>query len=69
MFDRSGRLRPLPLPLLIQLMLGPMAGHMLLRPVLQDALGNSLPPVDEVARIFADAFIHATAPSRADGPG
>jgi AcrR family transcriptional regulator len=59
---QAGRLRPLPLPLLIQLMFGPMAGHMLLRPVLQDALGNSLPPVDEVARTFADAFIRATAP-------
>jgi hypothetical protein len=32
-----------------------------LRPVLQDALGNSLPPVDEVARTFAEAFIRATA--------
>ncbi|GAB3435603.1 TetR/AcrR family transcriptional regulator [Actinophytocola sediminis] len=56
---QAGTLRPLPLPLLIQLMFGPMAGHMLLRPALQDALGNSLPPVDEVARIFADAFIRA----------
>jgi AcrR family transcriptional regulator len=59
---QAGRLRPLPLPLLIQLMIGPMAGHMLLRPVLQDALGNVLPPVDEAARAFAAAFIRATAP-------
>ncbi|WP_408648649.1 TetR/AcrR family transcriptional regulator [Streptomonospora mangrovi] len=58
----TGRLRPLPLPLLMQLMLGPMAGHMLLRPVLQDALGNTLPPVDEVARTFAEAFLRAAAP-------
>jgi AcrR family transcriptional regulator len=57
----SGQVRPLPLPLLIQLMFGPMAGHMLLRPVLQDVLGGALPPVDEVARTFAEAFIRATA--------
>ncbi len=59
---QAGRLRPLPLPLLIQLMFGPMAGHMLLRPVLEGELGDMLPPVDEVARLFADAFIRATAP-------
>ncbi|WP_188192100.1 hypothetical protein [Nonomuraea sp. SYSU D8015] len=59
---QAGRLRPLPLPVLIQLMIGPMAGHMLLRLVLQDALGNVLPPVDESARAFAEAFIRATAP-------
>ncbi|GAA3681735.1 TetR/AcrR family transcriptional regulator [Nonomuraea antimicrobica] len=59
---QAGRLRPLPLPLLIQLMIGPMAGHMLLRPVLQESLGDVLPPVDEVARAFAEAFIRATAP-------
>ncbi|MDP4511035.1 TetR/AcrR family transcriptional regulator [Nonomuraea turcica] len=59
---QAGRLRPLPLPLLIQLMIGPMAGHMLLRPALQDALGDVLPPVEEVSRMFADAFIRAAAP-------
>ena len=48
-------------PLLIQLMFGPMAGHMLLRPVLQDAPGQHTPPVDEVARTFAEAFVRATA--------
>ncbi|GAA2280668.1 TetR/AcrR family transcriptional regulator [Nonomuraea roseoviolacea subsp. roseoviolacea] len=58
----AGRLRPLPLPLLIQLMLGPMAAHMLFRPVLADALGDVLPPVDEAARTFAEAFLRAAAP-------
>ncbi|MDF5752806.1 TetR/AcrR family transcriptional regulator [Spongiactinospora sp. TRM90649] len=57
----AGRLRPLPLPLLIQLMIGPMAGHMLLRPVLQDALGDGLPPVRDVTQVFAEAFLRATA--------
>ncbi|MGI5291679.1 TetR/AcrR family transcriptional regulator [Nonomuraea polychroma] len=59
---QAGRLRPLPLPLLIQLMIGPMAGHMLLRPALRDALGDVLPPVEEVSRTFAEAFIRAAAP-------
>ncbi|MBN6057907.1 TetR/AcrR family transcriptional regulator [Nonomuraea sp. RK-328] len=58
----AGRLRPLPLPLLIQLMFGPMAAHMLFRPVLRDALDDVLPPVDEVARTFAEAFLRAAAP-------
>jgi AcrR family transcriptional regulator len=59
---QAERLRPLPLPLLIQLMFGPMAGHMLLRPVLESELEDLLPPVEEVARIFADAFLRASAP-------
>ncbi|MDP4511797.1 TetR/AcrR family transcriptional regulator [Nonomuraea turcica] len=58
----AGRLRPLPLPLLIQLMIGPLAVHMLLRPTLQDTLGDLLPPVEEVSRTFAEAFIRAAAP-------
>ncbi|GLW96987.1 hypothetical protein Misp02_10740 [Microtetraspora sp. NBRC 16547] len=34
----------------------------LLRPVLQDALGNVPPPVEDVARTFAEALIRAAAP-------
>ena len=30
-------------------------------PVLHDALGDALPPVDEVTRTFAETFIRATA--------
>ncbi|MBP2706180.1 TetR/AcrR family transcriptional regulator [Microbispora sp. RL4-1S] len=59
----AGRLRPLPVPLLIQLMFGPMVGHMLLRPALQESLGDILPPLEEVARTFAEAFLRATAVS------
>ncbi|MEV0201467.1 TetR family transcriptional regulator [Nonomuraea sp. NPDC050691] len=59
---QAGRLRPLPVPLLIQLLFGPMAAHMLFRPVLLDALGDALPPVDEAARTFAEAFLRAAAP-------
>ncbi|MEU7864366.1 hypothetical protein [Nonomuraea sp. NPDC049141] len=53
-------MRPLPLPLLIQLMIGPMAGHMLPRPALTAAPGDILPPVEVVAATFAEAFIRAT---------
>ncbi len=59
---QAGRLRPIPLPLLIQLMVGPLAGHMLLRPALREALGDDvLPPVEEVSRTFAEAFLRAAA--------
>ncbi|MBC6468875.1 TetR/AcrR family transcriptional regulator [Actinomadura alba] len=57
----AGRLRPLPFPLLVQLLLGPIAAHMLLRPTLDAALGPELPPVDETCEIFAEAFLRAAA--------
>ncbi len=57
---RAGRLRALPLPLLVQLMIGPLATHMLLRPILESALGaDGLPSVDETCETFADAFLRA----------
>lgn len=61
---RAGRLRDLPLPLIIQLMVGPLATHMLLRPPLQTALGPELPTVEETCEIFADAFLRAVGTSK-----
>lgn len=57
----AGRLRPLPLPVLIQLLLGPMVTHILLRPILDPLLGSQLPPVDEAAELFAEAYLRAVA--------
>lgn len=57
----AGRLRPMPLPLLIQLLVGPLAVHMLFRPVLESGLDTDLPDLDEVAETFADAFLRAAA--------
>lgn len=57
---RAGRVRPLPMPLLIQQLVGPLAVHLLLRPAMQ-GLGWALPSVDETCEVFADAFLRAVA--------
>jgi hypothetical protein len=58
---RAGRIRPLPLALLLEQMTGPLAMHMLLRPALARELGRDLPAVDETCEVFADAFVRAVA--------
>lgn len=55
----AGRFRQLPVPLLAQLMVAPMALHLLTRPVLAGALGDELPTVDDASATFADAFVRA----------
>jgi AcrR family transcriptional regulator len=57
----AGRLQPLPFPLLVQLMLGPIATHMLLRPTLEATLGEELPSVDEITDTLAGAYLRAVA--------
>ncbi len=56
---RAGRLRPYPLPVLAQLMVGPLVTHLLLRPVEQNLLGADLPTVDDACDMFTDAFLRA----------
>ncbi len=63
---RAGRLRPLPLLLLAQLMIGPLAMHMLTRPTLETVLGPDLPAVEEACEVFADAFLRAVEVSETD---
>ncbi|MER6303495.1 TetR/AcrR family transcriptional regulator [Kitasatospora sp. NPDC001539] len=63
----AGRLRPLPLTVLVQLLLGPMLNHVLLRPVLEPALGTDLPSLEEASALFADAYLRAVAPAGPDG--
>jgi hypothetical protein len=58
---RAGRLRPLPLPLLVQLLVGPLVSHLLTRPAVQAALPAELPPIDEVCDTFSKAFLRAVA--------
>ncbi|WP_344583996.1 TetR/AcrR family transcriptional regulator [Streptomyces lunalinharesii] len=55
----SGRIRPLPLPILVQLLLGPLVTHTLLRPVLEPVRGADLPPVNEACELFAEAYLRA----------
>jgi hypothetical protein len=57
----AGRLQPLPFPLLVQLLLGPITTHMLLRPTLESALGGALPSVDEITDTLAGAYLRAVA--------
>lgn len=57
----AGRMRSLPFPELIELLLGPMVTHLLLRPVLAPVPGAGMPPVEEVIEDFADAYLRAVA--------
>jgi AcrR family transcriptional regulator len=59
---RAGRLRAMPLPLLVQLLVGPLVSHMLTRPALQAAMPTELPTLAETRTTFAEAFLRAGAP-------
>ena len=62
---RAGYIRDLPRPLLAQQLLGPIMFHLLTRPALPNVPGWSLPDIDTVCDVFADAFVRAVAtPSR-----
>lgn len=58
---RAGRIRALPLPLLIQQLMGPPAVHLLLRPVLAPHLGSQLPEPQESCAVFTENFLRAVA--------
>lgn len=55
----AGRFKPLPLPILAQLLIGPLAAHMLLRPSLAPLFGSAFPTVEEAIDAFTDAFLSA----------
>jgi AcrR family transcriptional regulator len=57
----AGRIRDLPLPLLIQQMLAPITMYTMLRPVLGGVPDVSVPGPDEACAVFADAFLRAAA--------
>jgi hypothetical protein len=59
---RAGRLRPLPLPLLAQLLIGPMLAHLLTRSAIEAVLPADLGSLDEAGDTFAAAFLRAVAP-------
>ncbi len=58
---RAGRIRGLPVPLLVQQMIGPLAVHLLFRPAMERGAGLDLPSVAETCEVFADAFLRAVA--------
>ncbi|WP_239073948.1 LLM class flavin-dependent oxidoreductase [Streptomyces sp. SID10853] len=55
----AGRIRPLPLPVLVQLLLGPMITHILTRPAIEPIRSLDLPPVNELCELFAEAYVRA----------
>ena len=55
----AGRIRDLPIPVLFQQMIAPIAMHTMLRPTLESLPAIELPPLAECAEMFADAFVKA----------
>lgn len=69
---RAGRIRDLPLPLLMQQLIGPVAVHFMLRPVLGEVPGVDLPDPEPVCAVFTEAFVRAVAlppPAHTRQPG
>ena len=58
---RAGRIRDLPLPLLISQFLAPIVMQMLLRPALSAQAYLQMPGIEQTCDVFADAFIRAVA--------
>ncbi|WP_100482321.1 TetR/AcrR family transcriptional regulator [Mycobacteroides abscessus] len=54
----AGRIRDLPVTVLTQQLLAPVVMHTALRPAAEGVLGLELPDIQEVCKIFADAFLH-----------
>jgi AcrR family transcriptional regulator len=57
----AGRIRDLPLPLLIQQMLAPIAIHTMVRPAAKNNPEIELPDLDQACAVFADNFVRAVA--------
>ena len=57
----AGRIRDLPLPLVIQQMLAPIAIHTMVRPAAATIPEIELPDLDEACAVFAEAFLRAVA--------
>jgi AcrR family transcriptional regulator len=54
-----GRIRDIPLPLLVQQLLAPLVVHMMLRPNAINLPGLDLPDVETACDVFTDAFLRA----------
>jgi AcrR family transcriptional regulator len=57
----AGRIRDLPLPLLIHQLLAPIGVHTMVRPAIGSLPEITLPELDEACTVFADAFLRAAA--------
>ncbi|CAL9395180.1 hypothetical protein SUDANB121_01348 [Nocardiopsis dassonvillei] len=67
----AGRVRDLPLPLLVQLLIAPVVIHFVLRPGLTGVPGIDFPDMEETCAVLGDAFLRsaATDPPRWTGGG
>lgn len=61
----AGRLRDLPLPLLIQQLLSPVMLHMLIRPAAPQLPGIEMPDLETVCDTFTETFLRAAGTSPA----
>ncbi|MEV0622059.1 TetR/AcrR family transcriptional regulator [Nonomuraea sp. NPDC050404] len=57
----AGRIRTLPVPLLMQQLIGPVLIHFMTRPAGGQIPGLDLPGTDETCAVFAEAFLRAVA--------
>ena len=55
----AGRIQDLPLPVLVQQMIAPIAMHTMLRPTLESVPVIELPPLTDCVEMFADSFVKA----------
>jgi hypothetical protein len=58
---RAGRIRDLPVPLMMNQLLAPMMMNMLLRPAMSGLPFVDMPDVEQTCDIFAEAFVRAVA--------
>ena len=61
---QAGRIRPLPVPLLIQQLIAPLVVHLLLRPAIAHGMGWDLPSLEETSEIITQAFLRAVGAAR-----
>jgi AcrR family transcriptional regulator len=64
----AGRIRDLPLPLLIQQLIAPVATHMLIRPAAPALPGLDLPDLDTVCDTFTETFVRAVTTTAPPSP-
>ncbi|MFI7708415.1 hypothetical protein [Nonomuraea sp. NPDC049480] len=55
----AGRIRPLPVPLLMQQMIGPVLLYFMTRPAAGQVPGLDPPDTQEACAVFAEAFLRA----------
>lgn len=57
----AGRVRDLPIVLLVQQLMAPMMIHLFMRPVAESTAVAHLPDIDTVCEVFTDTFVNAVA--------